>query len=166
MVRKNLVKKQKFVARLSQNLPQYKTIVIFSFFKVNVTLLNELRRLLKTRAIKMQVIKNRLFLRALSAPHKKLADYLVKQSAFAFDTAEDSAAAKIIFGFAQKNHLKALVLKGALYQNHILSQQEIEEIAKLPTKNELVSMLANRLSYPLQALMAVITACAQKRNNS
>jgi large subunit ribosomal protein L10 len=73
--------------------------------------------------------------------------------AFGFDDVVKPA--KILRDFARSSG-GALKIKGGLLGNKLISAQEIDDIAKIPSKEILISQLLGQLATPLYSLQAVL----------
>jgi large subunit ribosomal protein L10 len=115
-----------------------------------------LRRQLSTSGIEYRVAKNTLTkLAADKAGRKDLDPLLSGPMAIAFGFDDVVKPAKILRDFARSSG-GALKIKGGLLGNKLISAQEIDDIAKIPSKEILISQLLGQLATPLYSLQAVL----------
>ncbi|MBU0974996.1 50S ribosomal protein L10, partial [Patescibacteria group bacterium] len=76
----------------------------------------------------------------------KLTDSLEGMNAVVFSYEDAVAAIKKVFSFQKQE--KKLEIKQGFMDDKVLSATEVESLSKLPDKNELISMLINRLQSP------------------
>lgn len=120
----------------------------------------KLRRSLREKSAKLRVLKNTLVRRALSESGVTgAADYLKGPTAIAFSPDEVSAP-KIIAAFLKElDVLKKkdkLVLKGGIVNGKVVSAREIETLAALPGREEIMGKLLALISTPAVNLLRLI----------
>ena len=71
------------------------------------------------------------------------------------------APARVLAKFA-KDH-KALVIKAGIVEGKVLEVEEINEIAKLPKREGMYSMLLGMLQAPVSKVARVVNAVAEAR---
>jgi large subunit ribosomal protein L10 len=152
------------VKSLNELLKEKTNFLLINFDRTTHQSLENLRRQLKKTKTHLKVIKNTLFEKAvnLSVSDKPLLAEIKKKffplknssALVTFDT-DWSEGLKEIFNFFKKE--KTISFKFALLDLSIFSPEEIERIAQLPTKNELLGKIivtlknpANRLVYSLK----------------
>ncbi|MBU0974997.1 50S ribosomal protein L10, partial [Patescibacteria group bacterium] len=86
----------------------------------------------------------------------KLTDSLEGMNAVVFSYQDAVVAIKKLFSF-QKDSNK-LKIKQGFMDDKVLSATEVESLSKLPDKNELISMLINRLQSPATGMVNVLKA--------
>ena len=87
-------------------------------------------------------------------------DELLKGStALAISYDEPVAPAKVIKEFKKDNELPEV--KGILFEGEFMPGNEFKRLADLPSKEELLSMLAAMLKSPLQKLVSTLNAPMQ-----
>ncbi|KAJ3616660.1 hypothetical protein Zmor_011739 [Zophobas morio] len=115
----------------------------------------------RERNIFIKVYKDSLVTRAIdSLKIEGLAPYLTKQNIYMFSD-DAIAPAKLVAEFAKKHD--QLVLKAGIYEGKVMDTAAITEIATLPSKDELYSMFASSLIYPLRQFMNVVKEIAKTR---
>jgi large subunit ribosomal protein L10 len=69
---------------------------------------------------------------------------------------DEVSAIKALFAFHKDND--KLNIKQGMVEDKVLSAEEVENLSKLPGKNELISMLLARLNSPGQGMVNVLKA--------
>lgn len=152
----NRTKKQETVESLSRRLAGSKNLYVTDFTGVAVKPMTELRRRLKRAGGEYVVVKNTLALRALKdASVDGLTEVLEGPSGFVFAGADPISAAKILAEF-QKEH-QVLAVKAGLVEGRPVGPAEVERLARLPPKDQLMAELAGALQAPLAGLAGALT---------
>ncbi|MER3413969.1 MAG: 50S ribosomal protein L10 [Armatimonadota bacterium] len=130
--------------------------VIFTDYRgLSVPELQALRNSLRDVGAEYHVIKNTLLRLAMGSDVESLPPELHNgPTATAFILGEQPAVAKTIVEFA-KTH-KQLEVKGALIEGRVLSKEEVEELARLPSRQELLAMIAGLVAAPMSNLVGVL----------
>ena len=145
-------KKAIVVAEIAKKLKS-NGVAIAEYKHLSVDQITQLRNLGREHHVEVKVYKDSLVRRAAKElGFDKLQDYLTQQNIFLFSE-EAIAPAKLVASFAKKND--KLILKAGIYEARILDTKEINEIATLPGREELYSMFASALLYPLRQFMLV-----------
>lgn len=160
-VRKAHAKKAKLVEDIAQRIKTSNGFVIAEYKKLTVSDLTELRNIAREKDVFIKVFKDSLVRRAVdSLKIQGLEQYLIEQNIYLFS--EDSLApAKLVAEFAKKH--PDLKLKAGIYEGNVLDTAGITEIASLPSKEELYSMFASSLIYPLRQFMLLTKEIAKTR---
>lgn len=153
----NRDEKQQSVAELTAELGSTTNAFVLEFKGITVPQVTELRRQIRDTRSKYVVVKNTLALIAVKdSPMKALSEYFSGPTAVAYG--DDAVAlAKALTKFA-KDVPAALTFKGALLDGKAVPASQIEEIASLPSREELVSRLLFMLQTPMRHLVTVLSA--------
>jgi large subunit ribosomal protein L10 len=147
--------KATIVEDLSTRLNASPFLIVTEYTGMNVLQFSELRSRLAGAGAQCRVVKN-TFLRKAAAEvgYPDLAESLSGQTAIVTGESDVCAAAKILKGFSaefQKPSVRIGVLDKA-----IISKEQIRELADLPPKAVLRSLLLGVLKSPLQKLVTVL----------
>ncbi|UKS54431.1 50S ribosomal protein L10 [Mycoplasma feriruminatoris] len=156
-------RKAEIVAEIVSKIKSAQGVAIAEYKHLTVAKMTELRVQALKQNIDIKVYKDSLVRRA--AEELGLVDlipFLTQQNVFIFSTEDSISAAKLVANFAKKND--ALKLKAGIYEGKVVDTAGINEVASLPSKEELYSMFASSLLYPLRKVMAAINAVAETRN--
>ena len=100
------------------------------------------------------MVKNTIALRATKGTSlEAVSQHFVGDTAVAYNTANAVQLAKVLTTFAKTN--PKLVFKGALIEGKAVAAAEIQSIADLPSREELVSRLLYLMQSPLRRLVTV-----------
>jgi len=129
------------------------TIVVFSDFRgLNVAKLTEFRKELKTQGAEAKVYKNSLTRIAFKNLNLSYPDDLLQGPTILISSVEDmSKLTKTVVDFGKKN--EALVVKGGVLDAVTLDSNAIKELAKLPSREELIAKTVALIKAPLSALV-------------
>ncbi len=156
----NFEAKKLVVEEIKDKLSRAKSVAFVDYRGLTVAEDNAMRREFKKNGSEYKVYKNRLMLLALNELGIQGADeYLQGTSAVAFSYDDEVAAAKVVCDAADKT--KKLTVKFGLLNGTIVEGKEIEELAKLPSKEVLLAKLLGTLNAPASALCRVLNAPTQ-----
>ena len=123
---------------------------------MNVTAMNLLRRALRNGGIKYRISKNTLAMIAadeISRPEIK--ELIVGPVGWVYTDSEASAAAKSLVDHIEAERLE-MVIHGALMGDQMLSREQVEALAKLPGRDQLLAMLFSQMNAPVAGLATVL----------
>jgi large subunit ribosomal protein L10 len=149
--------KETFVAELRERIGRAPVLYLTDFTGLNVKAMTELRSSLRKSGAEYVVVKNRLAKRVFveSDELPDISDSLVGPTGFVFGYEDAAAAAKALSDFA-KDHDKKPVFKLGLMENRVLQPEQVERIAKLPPKEQLLAELAGAFEAPMAALASAL----------
>ena len=124
---------------------------------LTVKQLAELRRQLKPAGAEYKVYKNTLVrFAAREVADDRLDQMLTGPTAITFVRGDAAAVAKMLRDYARGHH--ALVLKGGLLGDKVVSAQDVEALADLPPRDVLLAQLAGAFQAPLVKLAGLLQA--------
>ena len=144
----------KQVEELKEQVAQAKSAAIVDYSGTTVNDQVALRRELKAAGGEMIVTKNTLI--KLAFGKEKLQESLTGMSALILSLEDEVSAIKALFKFHKDN--EKLIIKQGVYLDKVLSPAEVETLSKLPSMNELIATLMNRLQSPGSGLVNVMKA--------
>ena len=154
--------KKQIVAEIAEKFRASKSTVIVDYRGLNVAEITELRKQLREAGGEFKVYKNTLTRRALAEVGLEgLNDVFTGPNAIAFSNEDVVAPAKILSEFA-KDH-EALEIKAGVIEGNIATIEEINALAKLPSREGLLSMLLSVLQAPIRNFALVTKAVADKK---
>ncbi len=122
---------------------------------LTVKQIQELRRAIREADGSMKVYKNTIMHLALQQEEQPTLDgILAGPSAFVFAGSDVAASAKVIRDFAKEN--EALEIKGGLMDGAALSPAEVQAIASLPSREEIIGQIAGAISGIARGLATTI----------
>jgi len=153
----NREEKTQMISDLSSEIGQAQNAFLISFRGVTVPQVTELRRQVRETGSKYIVVKNTLALIALKdSPLVELREQFTGETAVAYNRSDAVALAKALTKFAKD--VPAVTFKGALLDGKIVPATQIDTIASLPSREELVSKLLYVLQSPMRGLATVLNA--------
>lgn len=136
---KILAKKQEVIEEIKANVNNSSTFVLFDYRGLTDTEIKELRCALREAGASYKVYKNTLMARAFNDLDIDLSNALEGPSAFAY-SADQIAPVKVLSDFA-KDH-EALTLKIGYVDGEVADEAKLQEYAKIPSRDGLLTMLA------------------------
>tara|TARA_B100000676_G_C17789193_1_gene686098 strand:- start:28 stop:606 length:579 start_codon:yes stop_codon:yes gene_type:complete len=125
---------------------------------LNVSDMNLLRTTLRNKDITYKVVKNTLFKRAADESDRPELKELVDQNTgIIFGYGDEQIPAKIISEFIKETGSE-LTINAGVIGTQILSAEELDQLAKLPGKDELVAKLIGQLHGQLAGLVFVLNS--------
>ncbi|MFB4214176.1 50S ribosomal protein L10 [Shouchella sp. JSM 1781072] len=154
--------KQQVVDEIAAKLKDSKSTVIVDYRGLNVAQVTELRKQLREAGVEYKVYKNTLVRRATAETgYTGLDEHLVGPTAIAFGAEDVIAPAKVINEFAKKN--EALEIKTGVIEGEVATAAEVKALAELPSRDGLLSMLANVLQAPVRQFALATKAVAEQK---
>src|SRR3954463_7335535 len=150
-------KKTEQVDKLSKDLKNVSNVVVATYTKMTVAQDYELRKALRGARAKYQVVKNTLAERAAKGTKVEgaLKD-LAGVTSIAYTTGDPVAMAKALTKVAKD--APEFTFKVGVVEGRVISVKEIESLATMPSKEELMSKLLFLINAPAQRLATAINA--------
>ena len=141
---KILNQKKEEVTKLANKIKEAKLVLLTDYRGINVEHVTELRAELRKVGGEYTVIKNNITRRALTeAGIEGLDEQLVGPTAVIMSNEEYLEPTKAIYKFTKNNDYYKI--KGGVIEGKVMSAEEIITLAKLPSRETLLSMLAGAL---------------------
>ena len=144
-------KKDTLVADLSALLADAKLTAFAKYQGLTVAELQDLRKNARDAGVKIKVVKNRLMKVAMN----EIAVYkdtdttgLTGQLLYAISDSDEVAPAKVLAEFA-KTHTALELVGGFNDSGKAFDKAEIDTLAKMPSKNELIAQVVAQLLSPM-----------------
>ena len=154
--------KKVIVDEIAQQLKGSQSAMVVEYRGLSVADVTELRTALREENVGFKVYKNTLVQRAAEQEGMtELSDYLKGPNAIAFGREDAVAPARILAKFA-KDH-EALVIKAGYVEGKFLPQEEVMEVAKLPNREGMYSMLLAMMKEPVAKVARIIQAVADAK---
>ena len=139
-----LNQKKEEVTKLANKIKEAKLVLLTDYRGINVENVTELRAELRKVGGEYTVIKNNITRRALTeAGIEGLDEQLVGPTAVIMSNEEYLEPTKAIYNFTKNNDYYKI--KGGVIEGKVMSAEEIITLAKLPSRETLLSMLAGAL---------------------
>ena len=146
---KILNQKKEEVTKLANKIKEAKLVLLTDYRGINVENVTELRAELRKANAEYTVIKNNITRRALTeAGIEGLESELVGPTAVIMSNEDYLEPSKTIYEFTKNNEYYKI--KGGVIEGKVMTAEEIITLAKLPSKETLLSMLAGALLANIQ----------------
>lgn len=144
------------VAEIKERIESSEIAIMTQYVGINVEQVTELRRRLREADIGYKVYKNNLAKRALN--ELSLGEVAVHmQGPTAWTFAQDPVApAKILKGFS--GEVGFISMGGGILDGKIVSKEQLEALAILPSKEQLVAQVVGMIAAPLRNFVGVLSA--------
>ena len=153
--------KQPIVEEISANIKDAQSVVLVDYRGLTVEQDTNLRRQLREAGITYKVYKNTMMNFAFKGTDcESLTQYLEGPSAIALSTTDATAPARVICKFAKE--APKLEVKGGIVEGISYDAQGIIEIAKIPSREELLSKLLGSIQSPIANFARVMDQLAEK----
>lgn len=141
---KILNQKKEEVSALANKIKEAKLVLLTDYRGINVEDVTNLRTTLRNANAEYKVIKNNITKRALAeAGIEGLEDKLEGPTAVIMTDGDYLEPTKAIYKFSKDNDFYKI--KGGVIEGKVMTTEEIITLAKLPSKETLLSMLAGAL---------------------
>ncbi|MDE0308661.1 MAG: 50S ribosomal protein L10 [Acidiferrobacterales bacterium] len=150
----NLERKHQIVDAVHKDLESAKLAVLSEYRGVDVAGMGVLRREAREANVRIQVVKNTLARRAVDdTDFECLKEHF--NGPLALAVADDPVAvAKTLSEFAAKN-TQFRIQTGAM-NGQLISAEQLEQIAKLPGRDELLARLMGTMAAPIQKFVSTL----------
>ena len=153
----NREQKAAAIAEVAAMIEEADAIFAVDYRGMSVRQAAELRGRLIDADATLRVVKNRLTQRAADqAGAEQLKPLLVGPTAFAFVRGDVAVAAKALAGF--RREAPTLAFKGGTMNGDALTVEQVESIARLPTREVLQGQFVGVLASPLSGLARGLSA--------
>jgi large subunit ribosomal protein L10 len=155
---KSREQKQKDLDALAEQFKQANAAMLVSFKNMTVAKDQELRRQLREAGISYEVVKNTLARKAAAGTAlEPVVDQFKGVTAVALSTSDPVALSKAISKFAKAN-TEIFTFKVGLVEGKVVELKQVEAIASLPSREELLSKVLFLINAQAQRLATVINA--------
>jgi large subunit ribosomal protein L10 len=146
-----LKEKQAIVAEVNETASQALSAVMADYRGVSVDDMTALRKQARDAGVQVRVIRNTLARRAFEGTeYECMNEVMLGPNILAFSLEDPGAGARVFKDFAKENEdfeIKALSVGGKL-----LPADQIDALAKLPTRDEAIAMLMAVMQAPITKL--------------
>lgn len=144
----NRTEKEQAVEKLARTFQDSQGVILVDFKGVSVPEITELRDKVRETGGHYEVVKNRLAkLAATDTPLAELTDLFVGPTAIAYTESDSVGLAKALREFVRGHD--GMEFKAGFLEGRQLSVDEVEQLAKLPSRDELLSKVLFLVQAPL-----------------
>ena len=149
-------RKDELLAQYTDLVEKSEAIFLAEYTGMSVKAMDQLRNEVYDAEGAFHVTKNTLLKLALSnTDYSVPKDMLLGQLASGFALGEAPTLAKAIVEFAKKE--EHLTLKGGFMDGKLLTAEQVEALAKLPSLDQLRGQLIGLISAPAQGIVSAVT---------
>jgi len=152
----NKDRKKLYIEEMKNFFVKTNSILVTHYQGLTVKQIDELRSEMRKHGILFKITKNRITKLALEgSKFKKLENLFSGPTAVAFSK-DAITSAKILTKFAKSN--SNLKIIGGIMEEKVLSVEDVEKIATLPTLNEARAKIVGILAVPAQKIISILLA--------
>jgi len=149
-------RKKEVVAELSDKLSGAKAFYLTDFTGLDVQKMTDLRARMREADVEYLVVKNTLALRALSESElPDIADHFSGPTGLVLGDEDPVAPAKVLTEFADE-HDDRPTLKVGVVESRVVEPVEIEDMAELPSQEELLAGIAGSLTASIGGIASIL----------
>ena len=150
-------KKAVKIDQLTHELEGSTSAIVGTFAKLTVSQDYELRKVVRSAGGRYRVVKNKLAARASKGTKIEQALQGLKGvSSVAYTSGDPVALAKALSTWMQEN--AEFTFKLGIVDGHVITVEEVKQLATMPSKEEIFSKLLFLISAPAQRLVTVMNA--------
>jgi large subunit ribosomal protein L10 len=138
-------------AEIIENFSDAVYLIVADYSGMDMPTTTAFKDSLRENGAKFSVVKNRMLARTMSA---ETHDLLTGQSAMIYGNGDIVEVAKVIKNFRKENSKPEI--KGGVVEGKKINADEVDQLAKLPSKEILYAMLLGTLQAPMSQLVGVM----------
>ncbi len=143
------------ISEFTEGIGKATNAFLIAFRGITVPQVTELRKQVRETGSNYVVVKNTLALIAVGdSPLTQLKDQFKNETAVAYNSTDAVALAKVLTKFAKD--VPSVTFKGAMLAGQIVPASQIQNIANLPSREELISKLLYLMQHPIRGLAVVL----------
>jgi len=156
-IMKKRTEKQQDLDKLKTDLAKISSVILTTFQGITVEDDTKLRRAVQAAGGKYKVVKNTIAERAgAGTPAEGVLKNLKGTNSIAYTETDPVALAKALTKIAKD--VPAFQFKAGVVEGRVISIAEIQQLANLPSKEELISKIMFLLNAPAQRIAATLNA--------
>ena len=153
--------KEAIVAEVAEVAKSALSVVVAEYTGLESTDMDNLRAKARESGVYIRVVKNTLARRALEGTdYACLQETLVGPLVMAFSQEDPGSAARVVKDFTKEND--KLAVKALSIGGQLLDASELDRLAKLPTKDQAISMLMSVMQAPITKLARTLNEVPSK----
>ena len=150
-------KKIEQVEKLGKELQNVSSLIVTTYSKLTVAQDYELRKTLRASGATYKVVKNTLAERAAKGTKvEEVLKNLTSVTSIAYTQGDPVALAKALSKYAKDN--PEFTFKSGVVEGRVISINQIQALATMPSKEEIYSKLLFLMNAPAQRLVTVMNA--------
>lgn len=153
------------VKALAEKMKESKLVLFTDYRGINVTDVTDLRTKVRNTNGDYKVIKNNITRRALKeCKYEGLEEALIGPTAVIMTSEDYLETTKAIYEYSKNN--ENYKIKGGIIEGKVMTADEITTIAKLPSREALLSMLAGALLGNITKLAVALGEVQKQKENA
>jgi len=153
-------KKEEELNQLKKELADAKNLILAQFQGITVSQDTELRQKIRATNSKYRVVKNTLArIATKGTPAENLVKALKGSTSMAYNNSDPVALAKALTAYAKANPV--FVFKTGMVEGRVVNLTDLNAIASLPSKEELIAKLLFLLNAPAQRIAVATNGVAR-----
>jgi len=158
----NRLKKQARVDELRNELADAPLIALVDYEKITVEQVNSVRRKFEAKGIQYKVEKNKLINLAVTDTEKEgIGQYLKGMTGLIISNEDAIDTAKTLREISKEFKGNTFVVKGGFFDGDVLNAAQMDKVADLPSKEELLTMLLRTIQEGPRQVIRVIQGPAR-----
>ena len=150
--------KREMIDELASLLKRSNAVFIAEYRGLTVKKITACRRQITQAGGEMRIAKNTLMRIALSECGMTEASEIdTGPNGYILSYGDVTAVAKAIRDFSKEKGNEALVVKGAILENKVLTKEQVFALADLPSKEQLIAQVVGTIAAPLRGLVTVLS---------
>ena len=160
----NLEAKKEIVEEIKNKIQSSISLTFVDYRGLTVEEDTKMRRSLREAGVEYKVYKNRLILKAFEELGMTgYDDILQGTTAVAFGMQDEVSGPRIIVETSEKT--KKMQVKGGILDGNRVDAEMVNQLAKIPSKEVLISKLLYVLQAPVRSVAIALNAIAEKQGN-
>lgn len=153
-------KKEQELNALKKDLAEATNLIVAQFKGITVAQDTDLREKVRATNSKYRVVKNTLArIAAKGTPAEGLAQSLDGSTSIAYNNADPVALAKALVAYAKANPV--FVFKAGMVEGRVVNIADLNTLASLPSKEELIVKILFLINSPAQGLATAVNGVAR-----
>lgn len=150
--------KRQAIDELVEKIKSSQAIYLVEYRGLSVAKSTAVRKQVRATEGEMKVAKNTLMRIALRETETPTADAIdTGPNAYVFAYGDAAATAKALRDFAKEKGNEALVIKGGILGNKVLSREQVLALADLPPREVMLAQLLGTLVGPIRGFVTVLS---------
>lgn len=153
---RTIEEKQEITEELARLLEEAGAVYLTDFRGLDVEAMTDLRSRLREEGIGYRVAKNTLMSRALDGlDFPEMEDHLEGPTGLVLGGRDPVMPAKIVTEFAEEHDDRPSVKVGVV-DRKVVSREDVEQLAELPPREELLASITGSLGAPIAGIVGVL----------
>ncbi|MBU1343376.1 MAG: 50S ribosomal protein L10 [Proteobacteria bacterium] len=152
----NITQKKEQVERLAKEFSEAVISILVDYKGLDVLKMTDLRAQLRNEGVRIEVVKNTLLERAAEGTDAALMkDFYKGPNAIVLSNDDPVAPARILVNFVKDN--EKLEIKAGALSGKLLNAEAIKQLAKMPSREELLAQLVYTLNAVPTSIVNVLS---------